>query len=677
MIPYNEKNESIMGSKQSVVKMPAQVSVLLPLPLKEAFDYIWNERLSPGTLVKVPFGTRKLYGVVWEGKGTYPSKKCKPLLEVFESVRLPEVSLKFIEWVSNYTMTHPGQILKMVLPLPEAFDTKRREPLNSLNFTPKGILQKPQLSLDQWATAEDIKRSLESETFHTFLLEGVTGSGKTEVYFDAIDHVLSKGEQVLVMLPEIALTAQWLQRFEARFGFHPATWHSDMKKSEKKQILRAILQGQVPVMVGTRSALFLPFSNLKLLIVDEEHDGSYKQEEGVIYNARDMAIVRARLSKATCVLASATPSLETEENTRIGKYRQLHLMDRYGGAHMPEVQLIDLRKYPRAKQTWLSQPLRKALETTMSRGEQAMLFLNRRGYAPLVICQGCGDRLMCPHCSLPLVYHKFHKQLLCHHCGTTGFLPPSCPKCHAEESYCAHGPGIERVYEEVTAFLPEVRCALLSSDHMSDSQAIFEQIKAIQDHKVDILIGTQIMAKGHHFPLLTLVGIVDGDATLSGSDLRASEKAFQLLHQVSGRSGREKRKGQVFIQTHLPEHPVMRALLDQDRREFFSLESEQRLIHGFPPHGRLAALIISGKNREEVEKFARRLARTFPLTQKADLLGPAPAPIPLLRGQYRWRLLLRTTKEVAPQPLLKKWLSQTPPPRFLKLQIDIDPYSFY
>lgn len=666
-----------MNSNQSAVKVLAQVSVLLPLPLKEAFDYTCDFAVPVGTLIKVPFGVRKSYGIVWKGKGTYSSKKCKSVLEVFENVCLPEVSLKFIEWVSEYTMTSPGQILKMVLPLPEAFDVKRKSTLKPLDFTPINMPQKPQLSMDQWAAAEDIKRSLESGEFHTFLLEGVTGSGKTEVYFDAIENVLGSKRQALVLLPEIALTAQWLQRFEARFGFRPALWHSETKKSEKKQILKALMEGQVPVIVGARSSLFLPFSDLKLIIVDEEHDGSYKQEEGVIYNARDMAIVRARLSGATCVLASATPSLETELNARIGKYRELHLMDRYGGAHMPDVHLIDLRKEKKAKQTWLSEPLREAMKATLSRREQVMLFLNRRGYAPLVVCQGCGERIMCPHCSLPFVYHKFHEQLLCHHCGAKGRLPDSCPKCQEKDTYSPHGPGVERIYEEVQSFFPEARCALLSSDHMTDSKTVFEQIKAIQDHEVDIMIGTQIMAKGHHFPLLTLVGIVDGDATLSGSDLRASEKAFQLLHQVSGRSGREKHKGRVLLQTHMPEHPVMKALVDQDRGEFFALESDQRLIHGFPPYGRLAALIVSGMRKDEVEKFARRLARTFPLTQKADLLGPTPAPIPLLRGQYRWRLLLRTSKEVAPQPLLKKWLSQTSVPHFLKLQIDIDPYSFY
>ncbi len=384
-----------MSSNQSTVKALVQVSVLLPLPLKEAFDYTCDSSVPLGTLIKVPFGVRKSYGIVWKEKGTYPSKKCKPVFEVFENVCLPEVSLKFIEWVSEYTMTSPGQILRMVLPLPEAFDMKRKSTLKPLDFTPIDTPQKPQLSMDQWAAAEDIKRSLESGEFQTFLLEGVTGSGKTEVYFDAIENVLASKGQALVLLPEIALTAQWLQRFEARFGFRPALWHSETKKSKKKQTLKALMEGQVPVMVGARSSLFLPFSDLKLIIVDEEHDGSYKQEGGVIYNARDMAIVRARLSGATCVLASATPSLETELNARIGKYRELHLQDRYGGAHMPDVQLIDLRKEKTAKQTWLSKPLREAMKTTLSRGEQIMLFLNRRGYAPLVVCQGCGERVMC------------------------------------------------------------------------------------------------------------------------------------------------------------------------------------------------------------------------------------------------------------------------------------------
>jgi primosomal protein N' (replication factor Y) (superfamily II helicase) len=725
-----------MSTNSASVKESAKVSVLLPVPLDHPFDYVSDKPLALGTLVQVSFGPRKLYGVIWNGKNPTPSKILKPILSVFEEVRLPDVSLKFIDWVSEYTMASRGQLLKMALPTPEVFEEKgerlfgfvkspqrvtpqRQKVLDFFKAYPEslplveisektevsegvlksllkeGVLslqgerpwvfpptapqeapQKPQLSSDQFNAAEDIKKSLESHAFTAFLLEGVTGSGKTEVYFETIDHVLQRGGQALIMLPEIALTAQWLQRFETRFGFTPAIWHSDIKQSQRKATFRAVLEGKAPVLVGARSSLFLPFPDLKLIIVDEEHDGSYKQEEGVIYNARDMAVVRARLSQATCLLASATPSLETELNVRSGKYRPIQLADRYGGAEMPEVKLIDMRKVKKAPQCWISPPLREALQETLARGEQAMLFLNRRGYAPLLLCQGCGNRLMCPQCSVSLVHHKFQDKLLCHHCGYMTRLPSVCPSCNEEGSYSPIGPGVERIYEEVKTILPEARCALMTSDQLTTAQKVFERVQQIQNHEVDILIGTQIMAKGHHFPLLTLVGIVDGDSALSGSDLRAAEKSFQLLHQVSGRSGRETRKGQVLLQTHLPEHPVMQALVHQDRREFFALESNQRLIHGFPPYGRLVALILSGKKSQDVEKTARMLAKRFPLSEKAELLGPTPAPLPFLRGQHRWRLLLKTAKDFPPQPLLKIWLSKAPLPSSVRIQIDIDPYSF-
>lgn len=668
-----------MSSIPSSVKRPQTLSVLLPIPLNHPFHYLSSQSLKPGTLVKVPFGSRQLYGIVWKEEEPAPSKPLKPLLLAFENVGLPDISLKFMERVSEYTLTPRGQILKMILPTPEAFDSKRK-PRARMEKSPPSTPQKPQLTLDQWIAAEDILKSLEGDKFQPFLLEGVTGSGKTEVYFEAIDHVLQKRGQALVMLPEIALSAQWLQRFETRFGFQPALWHSDLGKGIRKEMLRTLLEGTVPVIVGTRSALFLPFPNLKLIIVDEEHDGSYKQEEGVIYNARDMAVLRAYLGHITCILASATPSLETELNVKSGKYRSLHLTSRFGSAEMPTVNLIDLRLFRKGKgepPQWISPPLRQALQETLARQEQAMLFLNRRGFAPLLLCQGCGHRLMCPQCSVSLVHHKFQDKLLCHHCSYSQDLPKACPSCNEENTFSPLGPGVERIYEEVKAFLPEARCSLMTSDHLTTPQKIFEQVQQIQAHEVDILIGTQIMAKGHHFPLLTLVGIVDGDSALSGSDLRASEKTFQLLHQVAGRSGREQKRGHVFLQTHLPEHPVMQALLQQDRAHFFALESEQRMIHGFPPYGRLSALILSGKKEEDVQKSARHLARIFPLTEKAELLGPTPAPLSFLRGRHRWRLLLKTDKDFPPQPLLKTWLSAARLPTSVRLQIDMDPYSFY
>lgn len=658
-----------------------KVSVLLPVPLNNLFDYTYGEVPKSGTVVKVSFGSRILYGVVWpnhaprdggELHGKTPQRFAYKHLTTLFDTRLPDVSLKFINWVSEYTMTPRGQILKMVLPLPEVVE-KDIVPQELL----KGAPQKPQLSTEQQGAARVLREKLETQAFQTILLEGVTGSGKTEVYFEAIEFLLAKGGQVLVLLPEIALSTQWLQRFKVRFGFEPAVWHSDLPLAQRKRTLHALLKGHVSVLVGTRSALFLPFSDLKLLIVDEEHDGSYKQEEGVIYNGRDMAVVRARLSQATCILASATPSLETELNVRIGKYDHIHLASRYGGAEMPEVKLLDMRNVKMAYNTWISPPLRMALEETVQRGEQAMLFLNRRGYAPLTLCRSCGDRLMCPQCSISLVHHKSQETLLCHHCGYTQPQPLACPVCLEEGTYSSIGPGVERIFEEVQTFLPTARCALLDSDHLTTLKKVFECMQKIQNHEVDILIGTQIMAKGHHFPNLTLVGIIDGDGALSGSDLRASEKSFQLLHQVSGRSGRESRKGSVLLQTYLPEHPLMQALAHQDRTQFFSLESEQRLLHGFPPYGRLVALILSGKKSEEVQKAARLLAKRFPVTSKVELLGPTPAPLSYLRGRYRWRLLVKTPKDFAPQALLKTWLSKTPLPMSLKLHIDIDPYSFF
>lgn len=723
----------IMGSNTNTVK----VSVLLPVPLEQTFDYLADVPLKPGTLVKVPFGPRTLYGLAWIHQNAQAPKSLKSIKHVFQNVCLPEESMKFIEWVGDYTLTPYGMILKMVMPTPDIFEAtgealfgfakqpkrmtpKRKQVITYFDQNPEpislgeiaektgvseGIIrtlikegalsqqgerpwlsplptfkpspQKVQLSLDQMAASEDIKKSLENEKFQTFLLEGVTGSGKTEVYFEAIEKVLQSGGQALVMLPEIALTAQWLQRFEKRFGFQPAMWHSDVKQSQRKATLRSLMEGNVPVIVGARSALFLPYPDLKLIIVDEEHDGSYKQEEGVVYNARDMAVVRARLSQSVCVLASATPCLETELNVRSGKYRHIHLADRYGGAEMPEVELINLLKKRPKKKEWLSADLRTALTETFGKGEQAMLFLNRRGYAPLMICGACGDRVMCPQCSISLVHHKSLDKLLCHHCGYMMNIPKSCQKCNEEETYSSIGPGVERIYEEVQTFLPNARCALMTSDELTSSQKVFDLVNQIQNHEIDILIGTQIMAKGHHFPLLTLVGIVDGDSALTGSDLRASEKSFQLLHQVSGRSGRAKRKGRVLIQTHTPEHPVMQALVNHDRSEFFAFESDQRLIHGFPPYGRFAAIIVSGRRKDEVEKGARYLVRCFPLTDKADLLGPMPAPLSFLRGQHRWRLLVKTAKDIAPQPLIKYWLESAKLPNSLRIQTDIDPYSFY
>lgn len=651
-----------------------KIPVLLPLSVDTAFDYEHPEKLEAGTLVKASFRNKELFGIVWHTAPPPPSRPVsyKPILKVLDSIRLTPPILKFIEWVSAYTLTPPGLILKMVLPLPEAFEKEEEQPPLSSKAPCK-----PQLSAEQEEAASLLKAALIPQAFKPFLLEGVTGSGKTEVYFEAIEQVLHAQKQALVLLPEISLSTQWIQRFEARFGFMPALWHSDLSPKQRKETLRSLLSGQAPVLVGTRSSLFLPLPNLTLVIVDEEHDGSYKQEDGVMYNARDMALVKSLLHQALCILVSATPSLETEANVASGKYQHIHLSSRYGGASMPDVSLIDMKKIKMPPHSWISPPLRTTLRETLERGEQAMLFLNRRGYAPLTLCTACGERLMCSHCSISLVSHKSHKSLLCHHCGYSQSLPSQCPACQEKETFTAIGPGVERIYEEVHSFLPEARCALLTSDHLNTPKKMQACIHKIQHQEVNVLVGTQIMAKGHHFPLLTLVGIIDGDTALSGNDLRAAEKSFQLLHQVAGRSGRESKKGLVILQTYLPEHPLMKALQLQDRSQFFALEAEQRRLHGFPPYGRLVALILSGKNNTEVEAAARLLAKTFPSSEKTELLGPVPAPLSYLRGRYRWRLLLKSPKNFSPQPLVRRWVETTPLPSSIKVQIDIDPYSFF
>src|SRR5690606_7578604 len=403
-----------------------------------------------------------------------------------------------------------------------------------------------------------------ARNFAASLLDGVTGSGKTEVYFEALAACLREGRQALVLLPEIALTAQWLDRFEARFGARPVEWHSDLGQSERRRNWRAVIEGRAEIVIGARSALFLPFADLGVIIVDEEHETSFKQDEGVPYNARDMAVVRGKIGSCPVVLASATPSLETMLNARSGKYRHLKLPSRFGGAVLPDVELIDLKQHRPGPQRWISEPLRLAMEATLGEGQQVMLFLNRRGYAPLTLCDACGHRLQCPNCSAWLVEHRLINRLQCHHCGYSTRLPGACDACGAEESFKPCGPGIERLSEEAASLFPERRVAMMASDTITSPRAAAEFVAAMDRGEIDILIGTQIVAKGYHFPNLTLVGVIDADLGLTGGDLRAAERTYQLLSQVMGRAGRESIRGKVYLQSHLPEHPVIAAIVHQE-----------------------------------------------------------------------------------------------------------------
>ncbi|HEY4472489.1 MAG TPA: primosomal protein N' [Stellaceae bacterium] len=532
------------------------------------------------------------------------------------------------------------------------------------------------LSRDQERAAERLVERVREGGFSVTVLDGVTGSGKTETYFAAIAAALAAGRQVLVLLPEIALGAQWLDRFKRRFGALPAEWHSDVSQSTRRDTWRAVASGRARIVVGARSALFLPFPELGLVIVDEEHDASYKQEDGVAYQARDMAVLRASIAEIPIVLVSATPSLETVVNIARGRYERVHLPRRHAEASLPKIDLVDMRGQRLEPGRFLSPPLVAAVGETLAAGEQALLFLNRRGYAPLTLCRACGHRFQCPNCTAWLVEHRFTARLICHHCGYSAPVPALCPECLATGALVPCGPGVERLQEEVALRFPEARIALMVSDLLMGPRAAAELADAMVAHRYDVLIGTQIVAKGHHFPMLTLVGVVDADLGLIGGDLRATERTYQLLHQVAGRAGRAERPGRVLLQTYMPEQPVMRALAAGDRDRFLAAEAAARREAGLPPFGRLAALIVSAGDPEAADFVARALARAAPQLPGLAVLGPAAAPLAILRGRHRRRFLVKAERGVNLQAALRDWLGRVRVSGSARLQVDIDPYSF-
>ena len=534
----------------------------------------------------------------------------------------------------------------------------------------------PELSQDQKTAASTLRQAVVARTFSVTLLDGVTGSGKTEVYLEAIAQTLREGRQALVLLPEIALSSQWLSRFERRFGVAPAVWHSDLASRVRRMTWRAVAEGRAPVVVGARSALFLPFPDLGCVVVDEEHETAFKQEEGIVYHARDMAVVRARFCAAPAILVSATPSLETVANVEAGRYRHLHLPTRHGGAVMPRIEPIDLREDAPERGHFLAPKLIAAIRDTIARGEQAMLFLNRRGYAPLTLCRRCGHRMECPNCTAWLVEHRARRELRCHHCGHAVPIPEKCPACEAINSLAAVGPGVERITEEAADLFPGARRLVMASDTMPGPHAAAEAARAIEAREVDLIIGTQIVAKGWHFPHLTLVGVVDADLGLAGGDLRASERTVQLLHQVAGRAGRAEAPGLVLLQTFSPEHPVMQALIRGDLAAFMASEAAVRRPGHWPPYGRLAALIVSAATAAEADALARNLAVAAPHAEGVTVLGPAPAPLAILRGRHRRRLLLKTRRDIAVQPILREWLGRVMVPKGSRVDVDVDPVSF-
>ena len=599
-----------------------RVQVLLPLPAGGPYDYFAPSAAQVSDFVAVPFGRGTARGVIWAlgGASDLPDAKIKSIEARFDMPPMGEGLRSLVMWLADYTMQPLGNILKLTLPTDDVFTPPKRKMKDWTIAPPQAEFAPATLTPAQGEAFKEIKNSIGK--FQPFLLDGVTGSGKTEVYFEAAAAVLRSGGQALLLLPEIALTNQMTTRFAKRFGAPPVLWHSGLTPAQRRENWLAVQRGTAGVVIGARSALFLPFPNLGLIIVDEEHDGSYKQDDGITYHARDVAVMRAKQETAPCLLVSATPSVETIVNAERGKYTALHLPTRYAGAHMPTLKLIDLRKDTPPRQQWLSPPLREAITQNLAAGEQSLLFLNRRGYAPLMLCRACGTRLVCKNCSSWMVLHKSENALRCHHCGRKEPVPKKCTNCEAEDKFTPSGPGVERVAEEVAALWPDARIAILSSDHEKDLAMNLEKLAA---RELDIVIGTQLLAKGHHFPGLTLVGVVDGDLGLSGADPRASERTYQLLHQVSGRAGRAQLPGQVLIQTYQPEHPVLQALLRGDRDGFLKMEIENRQLAGLPPFGRLAAIVLAATKEEWLNEVCRDFALHAPKVEGLRIYGPAPA----------------------------------------------------
>jgi primosomal protein N' (replication factor Y) len=740
--------------------VPVLLPLALPAPYDYLVPK--GDHVEPGEFVVVPLGAVEYLAAVWRrAEGEAPPrierKKLREIAAILDDVpKLPAVSLDFADWVANYTLATPGMVLRMMMSASQAFQppaprhgvrlvgpaparftpararvieeatngliwvksalaeaagvsasvidglvdagTLRSEPLPDWHAMPLDTSRaRATLNKDQAEAAHELLKNT-SDGFTVTLLDGVTGSGKTEVYFEAIAQCLKRGHQALVLMPEISLTGQFIGCCEERFGAKPAEWHSGLTPSMRGRVWRAVAENKAKLVVGARSALFLPFPDLGLIVVDEEHDQAYKQEDRVAYQARDMAVVRAHLGAGPAsvgaqsggdsadhsggpgfpvVLSSATPSIESLVNVEWGRYRHVRLKTRYKAAGLPAIQAVDMRISPPERGRWLSPVLIDAIGETLGRGEQALLFLNRRGYAPVTLCRKCGFRFECPNCSAWLVEHRFRRRLECHHCGKFIPIPHECPSCGAEGSLVACGPGIERIAEEVADLFPESRRVLLSSDLTPSITDLRETLREIEAREVDVIIGTQLVAKGHHFPGLALVGVVDGDLGLAQGDPRAAERTFQLMSQVTGRAGRDAIKGRGLIQTYMPEHPVIAALVSGDRDAFYEREIAARREAGMPPFGRLAAILVTAGDRAHAEGYAREVARHAPQAEKIHVLGPAEAPLSVIRGRYRYRLLVKATREADLQAYLRLWLSDVPKARGdIRLTVDVDPYSF-
>jgi primosomal protein N' (replication factor Y) len=753
--PAGNSTDHLAGGGAALGEARRQVAdVLIPVALDRPYSYLVPAGLAVGLgdVVHVPFGRRSADGVVWALDATPPAGELKSIEAKRDRPPLRPELMQLVDWIARWTLAPRGMVLRMAMrnhdqdgldrprfavrltgPPPERMTPARARvlaaaadglalpkpllaelagcsigvidglvdagSLTSLVLPTEPVAAPPNVDFATTAfepaqrqAAADLARIASAHHYSATLLEGVTGSGKTEVYFEAIAAALRQQRQALVLMPEIALTNQFMARFAARFGTPPAEWHSTVPPGRRARIWSAVGTGGAKVVVGARSALFLPFARLGLIIVDEEHDSGYKQEDGVIYHARDMAVVRARLEQAAIVLVSATPSIETRVNAANGRYAHLRLPERFGGRRLPDVAAIDLRQSPCERGRWLSQPLCEAVHETMAAGSQALLYLNRRGYAPLTLCRRCGHRLQCPQCSAWLVEHRFRRALMCHHCGHLEPRPDRCPQCAAEGSLQACGPGVERLAEEVAACFPQARTLVLSSDFPGGMERLRREFEAIEQGLFDIIIGTQLVAKGHNFPKLALAGVIDADLGLANGDPRAAERTFQLLAQVTGRAGRGAANGRGLVQTWQPEHPVMQAIVSGDSERFYRAETQARERAGLPPFGRLAALIVSSRDRAAAEAHARalltaasrlkptprwRFAAGLPAAGDTVIWGPVEAPVAVIRGRHRFRLLVKAPRQSDLQGFLRAVLDEAPRPSAdTRVSVDVDPQSF-
>lgn len=693
----------------------------------------------PGSIVMAPLGPRKVPGVVWEAE-SFPvdeidEKKLRPLLELRDVPPLSAPLRRLIEWTARYYFASPASVLRMVLSsgaafadnrpiieyrlngnVPDRMTPRREQALEKLvdvqgtiselafkadvsvavirglekagamdrsEVSPFADIQQPDpdfakvdLSDDQNRVSDILINAVQASAFQPYLLDGVTGSGKTEVYFEAVAEALRQGKQVLVLLPEIALTEPFLNRFKARFGAEPAAWHSGLKQSDRKKNWRALADGDAKVVVGARSALFLPYKDLGLIIVDEAHEVSFKQEDGVRYHARDVAVMRGLHEKIPVILASATPAIESRHQVEQGNYELLELPARFGAATLPEIEALDLTQNIPARGSWLAPKLINALEENLDKGEQSLLFLNRRGFAPLTLCRTCGHRINCPNCTAWMVEHRLTKRLACHHCGHVMPQPEKCPECSDEDSLVACGPGVERICDEVKMLFPRARTAIVTSDTIWSPAKAGEFVAQMEAGAIDIVVGTQLVTKGYHFPNLTLVGVVDADIGLEGGDLRAAERSFQQIAQVAGRAGRAEKPGHVYVQTRMPGAAVIQALIKGDRDGFYAAETESRRAAAAPPFSRLAAIVVSSEDNKEAMETARLIGQTAPKVDGFAVYGPAPAPLSMLRGRHRHRLLIHAHRSVELQDIMREWLEKLEWPRAVRVGVDVDPYSF-